>query len=316
MTRHASARSTREPDLAALRQALQERLVHHLPAADCRDPVSTAMREGVLAPGKRIRPLLLLLLAHDFGTPPSPTGLLDMACAVEMVHAASLMLDDLPCMDDAALRRGQPTTHRRFGESVAILAAVALLSSAYATLAAAPGLRDDQRTAAVGLLARAVGQQGLVHGQFLDLTEGQAPRGAEAITCTNDLKTGTLFEATLLLAAIATDADDAVRRPLRQAAQALGQGFQLLDDLADGAPDTGKDPDQDRGKSTLVALLGEEEVRHRLRGLLQTVDTGLARACGADGATYAFLHTWFTRQLDGLACSGDTAPAAVSFTAP
>ncbi|GHB33589.1 polyprenyl synthetase family protein [Salinicola rhizosphaerae] len=297
MASHAADITDQEEELARLRERIQGRLDQLLPQTDQRDLVSAAMRESALAPGKRIRPLLMMLTARDLGCVQHP-GLLDLACAVEMVHAASLVLDDLPCMDDAQLRRGRPTIHRRFGENVAILAAVALLSGAFGVIANAAGLSDTQRTRAVDELSRAVGQQGLVRGQFLDLSEGNATRSLEAIADTNELKTSVLFGATLQLAAIAAEATEAAGDALRGFARDLGQAFQLLDDLADGRSDTGKDVAQDLGKSTLVAMLGSDAVHQRLREHLKRAEVHFAHACGPRTPTQAFMHAWFERQLN------------------
>ena len=126
-------------DAASLLNDIEQRLDQLLPVESERDLVGAAMREGALAPGKRIRPLLLLLAARDLCCSATPAGLLDLACAVETVHAASLILDDMPCMDDAQLRRGRPTIHCQYGEHVAILAAVALLGKAFGVVATAEG---------------------------------------------------------------------------------------------------------------------------------------------------------------------------------
>lgn len=284
--------------LQALRDALERRLGELLPAGRESDVVARAMREATLAPGKRIRPLLMLLAASDLGASDRDPALLDLACTVEMIHAASLILDDIPCMDDAQLRRGRPTLHRQFGESVAILAAVALLSRAYAVAAEAPGLPGEQRAAAVTTLARAVGLQGLVQGQFLDVSEGSHARSVEAILATNELKTSVLFGATLELAALAAGADARATEALSNFAQELGQAFQLIDDLADGVSGTGKDLHQDAGKSTLVATLGERAVRERLAEHLARADAHLAAACPEGEHTRHFIAAWFTQQLD------------------
>ncbi len=235
MNANAVKSSGQENELQALRDALQTRLDELLPPGQERDLVCAAMREGALTPGKRVRPLLLILAARDLGCDASQPALLDLACAVEMVHAASLMLDDIPCMDNALLRRGKPTIHRQFGESVAILAAVALLSRAFGVVAQAGSLPDSCKTEAVSELSSAVGLQGLVQGQFRDLSEGNQARSAEAILATNDLKTSVLFDATLQIAAIAAGASASVRQKLRQFSRHLGQAFQLLDDLADAS---------------------------------------------------------------------------------
>ncbi|MGV7093337.1 polyprenyl synthetase family protein [Siccibacter turicensis] len=297
MTRPFETHPGHDGELHELHAALQRRLDELLPVGDERDRVSSAMREGVLAPGKRIRPLLLILAARDLGCDRDHPGLLDMACAVEMVHASSLILDDIPCMDNAALRRGRPTIHRQYGEDVAILAAVALLSSAFGVMVAAQGLSSECRSQAVAELSMAVGTQGLVQGQYKDLREGTAPRSAEEIATTNELKTSVLFGATLQIAALAAGASPAARQKMRCFAQDLGQAFQLLDDLADGHAGTGKDINKDAGKSTLVAMLGSDAVRERLDTHLRRADAHFSRACGKNQATRRFMHAWFSKQL-------------------
>ncbi|MBP5978672.1 MAG: polyprenyl synthetase family protein [Halomonas sp.] len=289
--------SSHENEVQALREALQNRLTQLLPEGHEHDLVCEAMREGTLAPGKRIRPLLLMLAAQDLGCEHDKPGLLDLACAVEMIHAASLILDDIPSMDNALLRRGRPTIHSQFGENVAILAAIALLSRAFGVVAAADGLSDTCKTLAVAELSTAAGLQGLVQGQFRDLSEGGNARSAEAILTTNTLKTGMLFDATLQMAAIAAGTSPKVRHSLRCFAQDLGQAFQLLDDLSDGLSSTGKDINKDCGKSTLVAMLGTQAVRQRLQEHLRSADEHLSSACAQGAATRHFMHTWFDKQL-------------------
>jgi geranylgeranyl diphosphate synthase type II len=286
-----------EDELQALREALQVRLDELLPAGQQQDLVYTAMREGTLVAGKRVRPLLLVLAARDLGCHADQPGLLDLACAVEMVHAASLMLDDIPCMDNALLRRGRPTIHRQYGENVAILAAVALLSRAFGVVAEAQSLSPACKTLAVAELSTAVGLQGLVQGQYLDLHEGAGARTAESILLANELKTSRLFDATLQMAAIVADAPQQARQRLRCFAQDLGQAFQLLDDLADGLNGTGKDINKDHGKSTLVAMLGADAVHQRLRDHLRSADEHLASACQRGVATRRFMHAWFDKQM-------------------
>jgi geranylgeranyl diphosphate synthase, type II len=250
----------------------QLRLLLPLPH-DADDRVGIAMHEGVLAPGKRTRPLLMLLVGRGVGS--ESKALIDLACAVEMVHAASLFLDDMPCMDNAWMRRGRPAIHARFGQDVAMLAAVALLSQACATVASAPDLPGTLRSQLVQVLCEAVGARGLVRGQFRDLHEGRATRPASSIASTNEQKTGVLFAAALDMAALASAAPDEARQALRAAAIELGQAFQLRDDLEDACDEPGdrlKDSHRDDGKSTLVAVLGRDAVRRRL-------DVHLAQAC-------------------------------------
>ena len=278
--------------LSAERHALTQRLNELLPQPrGQRDMVAVAMRDAALAPGKRVRPLLLMLAARDLGC--EAAGVLDLAAAIEMVHAASLVLDDMPCMDDAVMRRGQPATHRQFGEDVAILSAVASLSRAFGVVAVARGLTPEQRGRAVAVLSDAVGDQGLVMGQYMDLREGTAQRSAQSIATANELKTSALFKASLELAAIVASAGEDEAARLRACATELGQAFQLADDLLDISPmdstATGKDIGQDRGKSTLVAVLGDAEARRRLSAHMARADGYLAEVGGVRSATRAFI---------------------------
>ncbi|WP_315129327.1 polyprenyl synthetase family protein [Comamonas antarctica] len=284
--------------IAALRARIDERLGQLLPAADAQEnPVAAAMRYGVLAPGKRVRPLLLLLAARGFGI--APDDVLDAACALEMVHAASLFLDDLPCMDDARLRRAQPTVHVAFGEDVAMLAAVALLAGAWRITAAASALPPLVRTDMVGVLSEAVGINGLVSGQYRDLHASGPARTTPQIAQTNQQKTGALFTAAFELAGLAAGANSATREMMGEAAEALGQAFQLADDLADGEMDIsalGKDCQQDIGKPTLVALVGPARTRRILAGHVRRAEALLAQAMPGDQALAQFTRSLFTAQ--------------------
>jgi geranylgeranyl diphosphate synthase type II len=262
-----------ELTVRALRAQVDERLDGWLPQTSSPDVLSAAMREGTLAPGKRIRPLLLLLALKDLRDEPPTDAGLNLACALEMVHAASLFLDDMPCMDNAELRRGRPTIHRQYGEDVAVLGSVALLSHAFSIVASAHGIAPEIRNQLVRLLAHATGSQGLSRGQFHDLREGQGARPLEAIVHTNRLKTCPLFTAAVEFAALLAAASVSCTDHLNGFATELGQAFQLLDDLADGLSpqQIGKDVGKDTGKSTVVALLGPDAVR-------QQIEEHLARA--------------------------------------
>ena len=285
---------SRYDSVSRLRQQLDERLAMRLPQPESeRDTISLAQREGTLAPGKRLRPLLLLLALGDLGVDPE-IGL-DPACALEMIHAASLFLDDLPCMDNASLRRGQPTIHLRFGEDVAVLASVALLSHAYGITATAPRLTPRQRNDAVAILARSVGSQGLVRGQFRDLHGADEPHPLDAAIATNQLKTGSLFTAALELAALLAGADRVRTLHLQHFANELGLAFQLLDDIADGlTPEqTGKDCQQDRTKATVVSLLGQQAAQQQLATHREAAIAHLDAAGLSDGELAALMRQLF-----------------------
>ncbi|GAB2788772.1 polyprenyl synthetase family protein [Halomonas shantousis] len=284
-----------------IRDSINRRLAELLPKEEVSDPVTLAMRESLLMGGKRIRPMLLVLAARGLGHD-SP-ALLDLGCAVEMVHCASLILDDLPCMDNASLRRGRPTIHRRFGEDVAMLTVVALLTEAFGLVAAVPQVTPALRAQLVARLTRAVGMHGLVKGQYEDLHEGGLRRSASAIMTTNTLKTGVLFEVTMAMAALVAGAREPAATSLRQFALTLGQAFQLCDDLTDGHAGQGKDAGQDDGKVTLVALLGVNEARRRFAEHLNEAERHLVAVYGPEPPMARFVRELFIRFEESLAVS-------------
>jgi geranylgeranyl diphosphate synthase type II len=285
-------------ELQALRDTIEERLAALLAeSGDSADLLANAMRAGALGAGKRMRPLLVMLVARDLGC--ASPALADVACAVEMVHAASLVLDDLPCMDDARLRRGRPAVHVQYGEDVAILAAVALLSRAFGVLAGAADIPPVTRARLVARLSETVGTQGLARGQFQDLHGGA--RTLDAIATTNELKTGVLLGVAVDMAAILAQADDSVARSLRAFALAAGHAFQIRDDLIDlpgedialTGLESGKDSGKDLGKATLLASLGVEETRRRLARHLAEAQQHLDAALGPGTATRQFVAGLF-----------------------
>ena len=284
-------------EIETIRHEFEERIAQLLAdSGDQADLLAQAMRAGTLGAGKRMRPLLLMLVARDLGC--ASPALVDIACAVEMVHAASLILDDLPCMDDAMLRRGQPTIHVQFGEDVAILASVALLSRAFGILATAPDIAPLVRARLVAKLSETVGARGLVRGQFEDLRSG-VQRTAEQIFATNELKTGVLLGVSVDMAAILAETDDCVAQSLRAFALAAGHAFQIRDDFQDDPANdsavTGKDTGKDIGKATLINALGFEEARQRLAAHLDDADRYLTDAIGSKQGTRRFVDTLFAQ---------------------
>ncbi|WP_227368835.1 polyprenyl synthetase family protein [Halomonas sp. M20] len=278
--------------LDGIRQAVERRLdglLTDTQASD--DPVSQAMRSSVLAPGKRIRPLLLVLAARELDC--REPALFDLGASIEMIHTASLILDDLPCMDNASMRRGRPTVHRQYGEDVAMLAVVALLSRALGVVSDASTLPAEQRTRMIGQLSRAADVQGLVKGQYEDLHEAQKPRSVADVMATNRHKTGVLFQASMQLVAVITGIDKAAADSLERFALALGQAYQLSDDLGDCSAAHGKDADQDRDKATLVNLLGAEEVCRLLSEQLEEADRQLTFVYGPCSALGNFTRSLF-----------------------
>ena len=247
--------------LAGWAGLVDRRLPDLLPPPSARpEPVHQAMHYALTGAGKRVRPVLTLAVADLCGGRSEPV--LDLACAVEMVHACSLVLDDLPSMDDAALRRGRPTVHRVFGESVALLAALALLNRAYALVAEAAhrlALRRYTAEDVVHHLAAAIGSDGLIGGQALDLLSRPEEMDLGVLEYIHSHKTGALFMAAGELGAMAADARRRDLEAIARFAKNLGLAFQISDDLLDvlGTPEeTGKDTGKDADRVTFVKLLG------------------------------------------------------------
>lgn len=238
------------------------------------------MRSAALSPGKRVRPILALAACEMLGG--AVEDALDLACAVEFVHACSLVLDDLPAMDDAELRRGRPTLHREYGEAVALLAAFALLNRAYALVAESSRRLHLARYGPEELLhhlARAIGSEGLIAGQALDLENQGATASLADLEYIHSHKTGALFLAAAELGAMAADARRRDLEAIGAFAKNLGLAFQIEDDLLDvvaTAAETGKDAGQDAGKTTFVSLLGVSGARALADELLEFALAALA----------------------------------------
>lgn len=244
---------------AVLKTQLEEHLEKCLPSAGA-VPLSLheAMRHAVLSPGKRVRPMLCLLV-QDAAADGDREFALDCAAAVEFLHAASLVLDDMPCMDDADLRRGKLTTHRKYGESTALLAAIGLINLAYGAIARAEGNSRELRLQASAILAETIGPIGLVAGQELDLMTKETARTAAEIEEINWLKTGVLFVAAAELGALAGGLDSQRIAYAKEFARYLGLAFQTHDDILDqtaSVASIGKDVLQDDSGQTLVNLAG------------------------------------------------------------
>ncbi len=249
-----------------------------------------AMRHAMLGGGKRLRPALTVETARLFGA--SGAGVLRTAAAIECLHGYSLVHDDLPAMDDDALRRGRPTVHVAFDEATAILCGDALQTLAFDILAA-PETDGDAaiRIDLVTGLARASGLGGMAGGQMLDLeAERTAPGEAGTLTL-QAMKTGALIRFSCEAGAILGRADTEARRRIRRYGEIVGLAFQLADDLLDATatPEAlGKATakDQARGKATLVALYGVKETQARLANLVAEAE-GLLAPYGAAGEPLA-----------------------------
>jgi geranylgeranyl diphosphate synthase type II len=264
--------------------AVERALENLLPAPGPEDGgIAEAMRYTALSPGKRIRPVILLAVAESYAAPAS--RLMPCACALEMVHACSLILDDLPCMDDAELRRGRPTSHRIYGEDRAILAAFGLLNLAYGIVSADPSVPDDLRPGVASLLSEALGTRGLIGGQALDLADSPSGRSLHELEQIHSRKTGSLFIASVEMGALLGLAPEPERRALSLFAKNLGLAYQIVDDLLDATSDAasiGKDSQHDR-RGNFVSLSGVEGARRLAEELSDCALDHLA-ILGARGA--------------------------------
>ncbi len=258
-------------DTAAAVNRTIERLMPQTDLAE--SPLYDAMRHGVLAGGKRLRPFLAVQSAFLFNV--DPTRARRVAAAIEFVHCYSLIHDDLPAMDDAALRRGQPTVHKKYGEATAVLAGDALLTLAFEILSE-PETHEDPRVRCdlIRALAVSSGGHGMVGGQMLDLIGEQTDFDLGTISRMQRMKTGQLMACACEAGAILGKASEPQRRALRNYAYDLGLAFQVTDDILDveaDPQDTGKDTQKDEqaGKSTFVRAMGKEQARERAEMLVQ-----------------------------------------------
>jgi geranylgeranyl diphosphate synthase type II len=241
--------------------------------------IAAAMEDSLFAPAKRLRPILSLLVADVLHG--HPETVLPAGCAIEMVHTASLILDDLPCMDDAATRRGRPTCHVAHGESTAILAAFALLNRAYEILAQGwEGAPDAAARAGIAReLAKSIGLDGMIAGQATDLAMTDTPIDFPTLEFIHSHKTGALFMASAALGAAAARAKPAEKAALVAYAKNLGLAFQIIDDLIDatsGAAEAGKDVGKDLKKTTFVSFSGVAGARDLARELIAASQEALA----------------------------------------
>lgn len=284
------------PSLDELRAVIDRRLDELSPAESSPpEQLHAAMRYGLLGPGKRIRPLLTLAASAQIGG--DWRAALDVACAVEMIHAASLVIDDLPCMDAADVRRGRPSVHRRFGESTAILTGIALLNQAFGVIAGTKAIDAKLRIDLVSLVAGAIGSTGLVAGQQKDLHDRHALADADALAEFNEQKTGMLFVAAVESGARVAGAKDDQVYAMRRFANHLGHAFQICDDLHDECTAQHNEPEALAHKPSLVSVLGVGEAEAAIRGHLQGALAALDECRGTRPLLQAVLHATFPAYL-------------------
>ena len=281
-----------------LRQLVEEHLERHVysPRPETAG-LEEAMRYSLLAGGKRIRPVLCLATARALGLEPSE--LLPIAASLELIHTYSLIHDDLPAMDDDDLRRGRPTSHVAHGEDVAILAGDALFAEAVRLIAESQEGKPDRVLDAIREVAAATGVDGMVGGQYYDVTAG-AP-DSESLRLLHSLKTGRLIAASVCSALVLAGMEMPEQEPYRRFATELGLLFQIVDDILDV---TGSDEelgkphgsDERHGKVTYVSLHGIDHARDLAAESHRAALDALGEATGDTGDLQRVAEFIFTRQ--------------------
>jgi len=256
-------------------------------------PIHKSMHYSLMAGGKRLRPILAIAAAESVGA--DQERLLPFACAIEMIHTYSLIHDDLPAMDNDDLRRGRPTSHKVFGEAIAILAGDALLTHAFLILSR-PGLGDDitaqTRLLIIKELAEASGSQGMIGGQVLDLQAQNGKITMGGISTIHRLKTGALIRASLRVGALAAGANEGEFKALSTYGEHLGLAFQITDDILDleaNEETLGKTKNSDlvNNKATYPSLLGIDGARGKAR---EAVDSALSALAAFDKKAEPLRH--------------------------
>ncbi len=284
----------RQGQQAAVESALSDWIPAEAPAG-----LGKAMRYAVLDGGKRLRPLLVLATAEAVGG--APEAAMRAACAVELLHAYSLVHDDMPCMDNDVMRRGKPTVHVQFGEAQALLVGDALQALAFELLTPETGVDPAVGSAWCRLLARAAGAHGMAGGQAVDLASVGLALDQPALERMHRLKTGALLQASVLMGAACGTPDARALDHLQRFGASLGLAFQVVDDILDVTADSitlgktaGKDAAAD--KPTFVALLGLASAQAYADQLLSTAHEALRAAGLARVAPLHALADWVGRR--------------------
>ena len=278
--------------LAQVEAALSEWVPLSAPAG-----LGEAMRYAVLDGGKRLRPLLCLAAARAIAGAQGSPAALRSACAVELIHAYSLVHDDMPCMDNDVLRRGKPTVHIAFGQAQALLAGDALQALAFELLTPDDAsVSLDVQAQLCRALARAAGHHGMAGGQAIDLAHVGQAMGEAALRDMHKRKTGAMLEVSVHMGAVSAGADAKTLGCLERYAQAIGLAFQVVDDILDVTADSatlGKTAGKDQAneKPTFVSLLGLDGAKTQAQALLQEAIQALDQAVlHDDGGLRALAH--------------------------
>jgi geranylgeranyl diphosphate synthase, type II len=251
------------------RRALVEEALENLLPPSTAEPqrLQEAIRYSMLAPGKRLRPILVVASAESVGG--SPNAVLPTACALECIHAFSLIHDDLPCMDNDDYRRGRLTNHKVFGEAIALLAGDALLALAFELVAGnAAHIAPDRALAAMRMIARASGTWGMVGGQVVDIESEGRDITFETLRSIHALKTGALLTASSVVGAMLCGATADQQAALTEYGHRIGLAFQIADDILDVVGDEAKigkpvGSDEKQDKATYPKFFGIDESRRR-----------------------------------------------------
>jgi farnesyl diphosphate synthase len=273
--------------LDTVEQALETWVPHDAPAG-----LGQAMRYGVLDGGKRVRPLLVLAACEAVRG--SQEAALRAAVAVELIHAYSLVHDDMPCMDNDVLRRGKPTVHVKYGEAQAMLAGDAMQALAFEVLTPADGVAPALQARLCGLLARAAGHAGMAGGQAIDLASIGRPLDEPVLRDMHRRKTGALLQASVCMGAACGDTSTTAWRALADYGAAVGLAFQVVDDILDVTQESqtlGKTAgkDQHHNKPTYVSVLGLDAARAYAQRLRDDAHAALARSGLPDALSLALL---------------------------
>ncbi len=274
--------------LVQVEEALSDWVVDHAPAG-----LGDAMRYAVLDGGKRLRPLLVLAASEAVGG--NPAAALRAACAVELIHAYSLVHDDMPCMDNDVMRRGKPTVHVKFGQAQALLAGDALQALAFELLTPDdPAVPAAIQASLCRLLARAAGHDGMAGGQAIDLASVGLNLTEKQLREMHKRKTGALLQGSVMMGAACGQAPVVAQAALQSYGAAVGLAFQVVDDILDVTADSttlgktaGKDAAQD--KPTFVSLLGLEQSQAHAHELLADAQASLEASGLSDTAALAAL---------------------------
>ncbi len=271
----------------AVEAALDAWVPHDVPAG-----LGEAMRYGVLDGGKRLRPMLVLAACD--AVQGQREAALRAAVAVELIHAYSLVHDDMPCMDNDVLRRGKPTVHVQFGEAQAMLAGDAMQALAFEVLTPESGVEPVLQARLCALLARSAGHAGMAGGQAIDLSSIGKRLDEQGLRDMHRRKTGALLQASVLMGAACGPCSPAAWQALGEYGAAIGLAFQVVDDILDvtqGSEVLGKTAgkDQQDNKPTYVSVLGLEAARHHAAELRDAAHAALARSGLSHAASLARL---------------------------